>query len=181
MADSITTKKALANALKELMKETSFHKITISDICNRCNMSRKSFYYHFKDKYDLVNWIFDYEYLSRYPAHYVYDSGLNDRRWDLIEDLCEYFYTNRAFYSKVFRIKGQNCFTDYFRQLIIPLLEARTQQISNDTRIVRLCTAFYADGILSAIERWIIEFNTITSREFVDLLKTCVENLPEHK
>ena len=24
-------------------------------------MNRKSFYYHFKDKYDLVNWIFDTE------------------------------------------------------------------------------------------------------------------------
>ena len=29
-------------------------------------MNRKSFYYHFKDKFDLVNWIFDVEYLSTY-------------------------------------------------------------------------------------------------------------------
>ena len=59
MADSNITKRALASALKELMESTPFSKITVSDICAKCNMNRKSFYYHFKDKFDLVNWIFD--------------------------------------------------------------------------------------------------------------------------
>ena len=54
MADSNITKKALAAALKELMEEMPFEKIGIGDICERCGMHRKSFYYHFKDKYDLV-------------------------------------------------------------------------------------------------------------------------------
>lgn len=27
-------------------------------------MSRKSFYYHFKDKYDLVAWIFDENFIA---------------------------------------------------------------------------------------------------------------------
>ena len=64
MADSNITKSALASALKELMETTPFAKITVSDICAKCNMNRKSFYYHFKDKFDLVNWIYDVEYLS---------------------------------------------------------------------------------------------------------------------
>ena len=63
MADSNITKSALASALKELMETTPFAKITVSDICAKCNMNRKSFYYHFRDKFDLVNWIFDVEYL----------------------------------------------------------------------------------------------------------------------
>ena len=64
MADSNITKRALAEALKELMEEKSFSKISVADICGKCNMNRKSFYYHFKDKYDLVNWIFDTEFIS---------------------------------------------------------------------------------------------------------------------
>ena len=56
MADSNITKKALADALKELMDTKPFHKISVSDICERCQMNRKSFYYHFKDIYDLVEW-----------------------------------------------------------------------------------------------------------------------------
>ena len=57
MADSNITKQALSTALKELMEEQSFEKISVSDICDRCHMNRKSFYYHFKDKYDLANLI----------------------------------------------------------------------------------------------------------------------------
>ena len=58
MADSNITKNALATSLKKLMREKPFEKISVSDICDDCGMNRKSFYYHFKDKYDLVNWIF---------------------------------------------------------------------------------------------------------------------------
>lgn len=62
MPDSNITKKALAMAMKELMEQIPFSKISVSDICEKCGMNRKSFYYHFKDKYDLVNWIFDVEF-----------------------------------------------------------------------------------------------------------------------
>ena len=64
MADSNITKRALAAALKELMDEMSFDKITIVHICNKCEMNRKSFYYHFKDKYELVNWIYYTEFIG---------------------------------------------------------------------------------------------------------------------
>ena len=69
MADSNITKLALSNALKELLEEQSFEKISVSDICERCGMNRKSFYYHFKDKYDLVNWIFDTEFIVLMQEH----------------------------------------------------------------------------------------------------------------
>lgn len=42
MADSKTTKRALANALKDVMTEKPFEKISVSDICNRCNRNRKA-------------------------------------------------------------------------------------------------------------------------------------------
>ena len=64
MADSNITKRALASALKGLMEELPFDKINVAHICERCDMNRKSFYYHFRDKYDLVNWIFDTEFLT---------------------------------------------------------------------------------------------------------------------
>ena len=56
MPDSNITKKALAQTMKELMAKHPFSKISVGDICDACGMSRKSFYYHFKDIYDLVEW-----------------------------------------------------------------------------------------------------------------------------
>ena len=61
MPYSNATKRAFADALRKLLEQKPFAKISVSHICEECGMNRKSFYYHFKDKYDLVNWIFDTE------------------------------------------------------------------------------------------------------------------------
>ena len=65
MAESGTTKQALAEAMKTLLIQRPFRKVSVGDICEVCGMSRKSFYYHFKDKYDLLNWIFQTEFVAR--------------------------------------------------------------------------------------------------------------------
>ena len=64
MADSNITKRALSSAFKELLESKPFSKISVGDICEKCEMNRKSFYYHFKDKYDLVNWIYYTEFVT---------------------------------------------------------------------------------------------------------------------
>ena len=59
---SFMTKRALANALKETMKDKPFNKITISELIKICHVNRKTFYYHFKDIYDLLEWSFQEEF-----------------------------------------------------------------------------------------------------------------------
>ena len=76
MADSNITKKALANALKELMASTPFKDIGIGAICEKCEMNRKSFYYHFRDKYDLVNWIYDNEFIGHLKIKNMIQRGI---------------------------------------------------------------------------------------------------------
>jgi len=51
------TKLALANSLKGLMVKKAFSNISVRDFVDDCGLTRQAFYYHFKDKYDLVNWI----------------------------------------------------------------------------------------------------------------------------
>jgi probable dihydroxyacetone kinase regulator len=58
---SQTTKKALAASLKKLLSEKSMDKITVVDIVEDCEVNRQTFYYHFKDIYDLVEWIYTNE------------------------------------------------------------------------------------------------------------------------
>ena len=50
------TKRALVQSLKSLLQQKPLSKITISDITEDCGISRMTFYYHFKDIYDLVEW-----------------------------------------------------------------------------------------------------------------------------
>ncbi len=51
------TKYALENSLKKLLLQKPLNKITINDITEDCGINRMTFYYHFKDIYDLVEWV----------------------------------------------------------------------------------------------------------------------------
>lgn len=53
---SQTTKRALEASLKKMLLQKPLNKITINDIAEDCGISRMTFYYHFKDIYDLVEW-----------------------------------------------------------------------------------------------------------------------------
>ena len=50
------TKRALEQSLKNLLLEKPLDKITINDIAEDCGINRMTFYYHFKDIYDLIEW-----------------------------------------------------------------------------------------------------------------------------
>lgn len=53
---SQVTKRALEQSLKNLLLKKPLTKITVSDITDDCGINRMTFYYHFKDIYDLVEW-----------------------------------------------------------------------------------------------------------------------------
>lgn len=51
-------KEFFAESLKNMLRKKTLDHITVKDIVEDCNVSRQAFYYHFKDIYDLVEWIF---------------------------------------------------------------------------------------------------------------------------
>ena len=53
---SQVTKRALEQSLKNLLLKKPLTKITVGDITDDCGINRMTFYYHFKDIYDLVEW-----------------------------------------------------------------------------------------------------------------------------
>ena len=168
MADSNITRRALATALKELMETKSFSKISVSDICEACDMNRKSFYYHFQDKYDLVNWIYYTECVT-----VLKEKGYHTK-WDLLEDLCTYFYTNRSFYRKTLSIDGQNSFSEYFRDIIVTIISSDMEEIFSEDDALPFYVDFYTDAFLCAIKRWLLDKECIPAERFTHLLKNCL-------
>lgn len=169
MADSSITKKALANALKRLMEDIPFSKISIGDICEKCQMNRKSFYYHFKDKYDLVNWIFDTEFLE-FIVGQAYQT-----EWDKLTELFKYFYENRSFYRKVFGVKGQNSIEEHFRDILQPVVRQRLDELMGDKITSDFQMNFLVDGFIGALQRWITDINANTYEEITKEFKLFIQ------
>ncbi len=56
---SLYTKKAFADTLQQLLHKKNLDNIRVGDICEACHLSKKSFYYHFRDKYDLALYLYN--------------------------------------------------------------------------------------------------------------------------
>ncbi len=59
---TLLTKQAMHMALKKLIPTKAINKITIKDITDACGLNRQTFYYHFRDIYDLLEWSFQEEF-----------------------------------------------------------------------------------------------------------------------
>jgi len=171
MADSNITKNALAGAMKNLMNQKPFSKINVADICEMCDMNRKSFYYHFKDKYDLVNWIYYTEFIET-----VYSPGVPaaSNTWDLFYQICDYFQKNRRFYINALNVRGQNSFREYFQEVLQPIIRYYLSDIEQDVPNKDLSIVFFTDAFTNALERWLNEMPSLSSADFINLMKNIV-------
>ena len=85
----LQTKVQLANSLKDLMRKTPFHKITIQNVTDHCGLNRQTFYYHFRDMYDLLDWIY---------RHEIFPQDGADLNWrNILLNAVEYARKNKAF------------------------------------------------------------------------------------
>ena len=142
------TKQAIKAAFLELLDEKPLNKISVRDIVERCGINRNSFYYHFQDKYDLVNWIFYVGFIGEMDLN-SYTTG-----WDWLRDICGYFYRERDFYRCALKIEGQNSFKGYLIETVWPIADFFMQDIFPEGDEEFFIT-FVIDALLTSIIRWL--------------------------
>lgn len=89
------TKRKIADCVKQLMRHKEISKITIGDIMEATMMSRQSFYYHFKDIYDVLEWIGQNDFKEQLTGE-NYDSM---ETW--VCDLMQVLQREHVFYEKL--------------------------------------------------------------------------------
>ncbi len=127
MSESNITKLALADSLKELMAKKSFAKISVGEIVLNCGLTRQAFYYHFQDKFDLMNWIY-YTETARIMSAISDDREIQHWADGLIE-LCIYMQDNKTFYVNALNTTGQNSFQEYLHDYIHDMLKSMIESI----------------------------------------------------
>ena len=116
MPSSGVMKHALAEGLKKLLRKNKFEDITVADICEASEISRRSFYRYFQDKYELLNWLYDDEFCS------TVDESPNKTIWDYYPEICRHLYSDREFFLHAFSFTGQNSFREFCTSKLYPLL-----------------------------------------------------------
>lgn len=111
------TKRALEQSLKNLLLKKPLNKITINDITEDCGVNRMTFYYHFKDIYDLVEWA------CLEDAGRALEEKKTHDTWQ--EGFVRIFYTvreNKPFVMNVYRCVDRERVESYLKPLTDNLL-----------------------------------------------------------
>ena len=161
------TKHQLINTLKELAQTMPFRKISVSHIADHAGMSRKSFYYHFKDKYDLVGYIFDTEFEA------YCKTNPNQKQF---EQLCHYLYEQREFYRAVLDYEGQNSFKEY---LLCFIREQAVKEMPSPSEEDLAALALLSEGILAMLKVWLTNGEAMDADSFLWILRNTVDHLTQ--
>lgn len=103
-------KDAIADTFIKLCGAHSAKEVTVTEIIKTCGISRQTFYNHFKDKYDIIEYVFDRIASQATAAVYRGEGYLENA----IKEMLYVFQNNREYYSTVARLEGQNSFFDFF-------------------------------------------------------------------
>ncbi len=134
------TKLALEESLKRLLLNKPLDKITINDLTTDCGISRMTFYYHFKDIYDLVEWS------CLEDARIALQGKKTSSTWH--EGLLQIFdavMENKPFILNVYRCVGREQIENYLFALTFDLLMGIVEEKSRNISITKEQKIFIAD------------------------------------
>ena len=114
---SQTTKRALEASLKKLLLQKPLNKITINDITEDCGVNRMTFYYHFKDIYDLVDWIMVEDAAKALEGRRSFENWT-----DAFLDILHQVQDNKVLVMNVYRSVSREQVEQYLYKLLDPML-----------------------------------------------------------
>lgn len=165
-SSSINTRRVLAKTMKNLMCEKSFSSISVKSICESCGINRKSFYYHYRDKFELVNDIYGIEFYTE-AIKKPYESI-----WSFFDAMCTYIGDNRKYYRNAFNIDGQNSFKDYFCDSMSPMIAKHYAGQGYPEREAKRMADYFSVMLASSIIHWLNEKKAVSASEFSKSVRT---------
>lgn len=174
MSESLITKKAIAESLKVLCKVKNIEKISILDITKSCGLNRQTFYYHFQDKYELLNWIYYNELFIKVIE------GISLENWsDRIHNMLEIMKENKSFYISTIK-SSDEYFKEYLFNITIGLFKDAIEKLDEDKKLnednKRFISEFYSFGICGVILSWVKSGMNEPTKSVADHLKQLALN-----
>ena len=169
-----TTKQALANALKQLLQKKQITKITINDIAEACGVSRMTFYYHFKDIYDLIEWSCEED------ARRAADGNMTYETWE--QGFLNIFHVveeNKPFILNVYHYVSQEQIIQYLYKVVYELIKnvveecAQGMSVRDDDK--KFIADFYKFAFVGMMLDWIRQDMKPSPEKLISRLSILIE------
>lgn len=168
------TKKALAAALKKLLEKKPLSKITVTDIAEECEINRHTFYYHFRDIYDLIEWIYENE-----AEQYILGDGIPGTWQEGLRQLFQYILDNRKFVVETYMFFQKDHLLQFVHkhaaQLVSHIMESEKEKIRISQEKQKFAVDFYAFALEGIIYAWVKNGMKHDPEEIIRMLSAMIE------
>ena len=174
VSSSLQTKKSLAKSLKKLMRLTPLHKISVKDVVKDCNLNRQTFYYHFHDIYELVEWIYKTEAIESIAEYKSYNTWI-----DGFYKIFLYIEGNKEFCYNTLNSLSRTHLDMYLFSVINGLLMGVINEISSDMIIKiedkKFRADFYTHAFAGLVIQWMKDGMKEDPKVLIEKLKELIE------
>lgn len=150
------TKKALSASLKTLLLKKPLNEITVGDITVDCGVNRQTFYYHFNNIPELIEWtcVNDADKILAEKRHYDnWEEGFHRIFMLLLED--------RAFVMNVYHSVSLRVLLRYMERLVFPLLYSVVEEQARGLEVKKeekdFIASFYTSSFVGLVLKWVEE------------------------
>ncbi len=162
--------KRLIDSFKELAKRIPIEKITIQEIAEGAGVIRPTFYNHFQDKYQLLEYIFKSEVIV--PVKPLIQNDMLD---DAVVLIFVRMLEDKEFYGRVYRLQGQNSFESIVKDSLYEILLDFIREYS-DNKVSRYkllshetLARYYSEFLGFIFIVWIRDGMIVSPQEMRDL------------
>ncbi len=167
------SKLRFAQAIKRCMLKDSIDSISVAQIAEESGLSRQTFYRHFLDKYDLINWYFDQLLFESFK-----EMGKGKTVFDGLVRKFKYIQSEQLFFTVSFQSDSQNSLKthDYemIRDFYINLITDKTGNSPDES--MTFSVELYCQGAVFKTVDWLQKGMKETPEELAHLM---IEAMPD--
>lgn len=161
----------LAESFKKLARTRPIEKITIREITDEAGVIRPTFYNHFQDKYELLEWIIKRELID--PIEPLLDNGMLKEALILPLTTME---KDKAFYTRAVNLEGQNSFSETLKKSIAEMALSRLNRKKIDELLpykdwmtAERVADYFSATLCYAVIEWVKDDMRVPMNELVDI------------
>lgn len=177
------THKALLGALRELLSEKSFDEISVSELCDRAQTRRATFYKHFADKTELLAYMIQ-ELQREYNARTEAAADEVDLGTGLVQIFCyllDFLDENRGMVRTILNSNGKNVVLDVLGEQLERDLKshfrAAARTLAAPGPDPELLAVLYSGAVISCAQWWLTKGGRMTKEQMVQQFAMLVQRL----